>query len=63
MQHGVELGHTASYGGNLKPMITLLAARPSHKWYYYPQLREDEALIFSQVRSFGKFNAFQAICD
>ena len=49
MQHGVELGHTASYGGNLKPMITLLAARPSHKWYYYPQLRPDEALIFSQV--------------
>ena len=63
MQHGVELGHTASYGGNLKPMITLLAARPSHKWYYYPQLREDEALIFSQVRNLGKFNAFQAICD
>ena len=41
----------------------LLAARPSHKWYYYPQLREDEALIFSQVRNLGKFNAFQAICD
>lgn len=34
-----------------RPMITLLAPREEHRWYYYPQLRADEALIFSQIDS------------
>jgi hypothetical protein len=58
----VKLGHTSGYprksskdGDSSQkdvyaPMITLLAPAPErHKWYYYPQLRPDEALIFSQV--------------
>ena len=52
---GVELGHVGDMEGSpadrFKPMITLLAPRPSHKWYFYPQLKADEALIFSQIDS------------
>ena len=34
-----------------RPTITLLAPRKEHRWYYYSQLRADEALIFSQIDS------------
>ena len=45
----VNLGHTSHYTGET-PRITLLApADERHVWYYYPKLRPDEALIFSQV--------------
>ena len=51
---GVELGYAVTPESDRSkqrraPQIAQLTHREGHRWYFYPQLQQDEALLFKQV--------------
>lgn len=49
----VTLGYDVTPKGNanVSPPIGQIAYNPDHKWYFFPHMQTDEALVFTQVDS------------
>ena len=47
-RHGLRL--------HARPALTCAPCRPSHKWYWYPEMVRDEALLIKQWDSAGELS-------